>query len=133
MKKRMNELSNMVFMLLRKHEIYDDKLYEISDELSHTHESVTSLSSSIDLMIETIKTKNNEKVYPTPSLAEMISSTIKEQISIETSLSHNMRIASKSSVEKIITNVIQTYPHINEEYITKKCLAIIETAVSTDE
>lgn len=63
---------------------------------------------------------------PTPQLSNMIKETITEQITIETLLSHNMKIPNKKSTDYIIENVIRTYPNVDKEYIVKLSMAMIE-------
>lgn len=110
-----------------------ERLCEINDELMQlvTKEvgDVSSLSQGVQYLFKEQKKMSEQKIYPTPQLSEMIGITIKEQIATEEVLSNNMRIPNSTSTMKIIENVVKTYPHVDEEYLTKRCLAQIESHV----
>lgn len=110
-----------------------EKLCELDDELlkivTNEAEQVSSLSQGVLHLFNEQKRMVESKIYPTPQLSEMIGMTIKEQIATEEVLSNNMRIPNPTSTMKIIQNVVKTYPHIDEEYLTKRCLAQIESHV----
>jgi hypothetical protein len=103
----------------------------MSDDITSVQQNIKSLTSSIGHVIKENQTIRGEKVYPSPQLAELIQATIKEQITIEMLLSNKMRIANKDSVGKIIENVSKTYPNVDVEYLTKKCLAMIELSTQS--
>lgn len=128
---RLEEQSSVLYSILKKHIIYDDKLYVMSDDITSVQQNIKSLTSSIGHVIKENQTIRGEKVYPSPQLAELIQATIKEQITIEMLLSNKMRIANKDSVGKIIENVSKTYPNVDVEYLTKKCLAMIELSTQS--
>lgn len=96
---------------------------------SENNENLTSLSSSVQYMMREYKQSMDNKIYPTPQLSEMIGQTIREQILTEEMLSHNMRIPNPASTTKIIENVVKTYPHVDQEYLTKRCMATIESDI----
>lgn len=132
LKKKLNEQLQIMHLLFKRNGLNNDKLYDISNENSEIKENITSLSTSIDTLLKDLQKSNDKKIFPTPELAKMIDSTIREQIAIETALSHNMKIAKKSSVTNIVTVVTMTYPFVDEEYITKKCLSIIESSIKNE-
>lgn len=132
LKKKLNEQLQIMHLLFKRNGLNNDKLYDISNENSEIKENITSLSTSIDTLLKDLQESNDKKIFPTPELAKMIDSTIREQIAIETALSHNMKIAKKSSVTNIVTVVTMTYPFVDEEYITKKCLSIIESSIKNE-
>ena len=118
--KRINEEQNRILhTLLRKDQIYGDKLFDISSELSKRFDN-----------LEEELTNDRDNVMPLPQLSEMIEATIREQISIEIALSVKMRLPRKDLVEIITVNVCKTYPFVDKNYIAKKCLALIESTVS---
>lgn len=118
MKNIINELSRVVYSLTKKLKTYDDMLTD-------THNEIVTLTTSIDKFI-LVKSK---KIYPTPDISKMVTETVKEQIAIEMILSAGLKLPSAASTDKIIKNTISTYPNIDEIYITKKCLSIIQSAI----
>ena len=127
MSKQINTLAQTNFILFKRLERMDTSLNDLSNMCDSTQRNITSLSTSIDLTLDDIKRKSNEKYYPTPELARMIEETIREQVTIEVALIKNMRIPKKLSIENIVNIVSQTYPHISVEYIAKKTVAFIES------
>lgn len=89
-------------------------------------EAISLLTTSIE---ELMKENPHKKKLPTPEISSMIEKTIKEQIAIELTLASDMRAPSKDALKTIVTNTIETYPEINEKYITKKCLMLVESFV----
>lgn len=87
-------------------------------------EAISLLTTSIE---ELMKENPYKKKLPTPDISEMIDKTIKEQIAIELTLASDMRAPSKDALKTIVTNTIETYPQINEKYIAKKCLMLVES------
>lgn len=111
-----------------------NELYDGCKELSHqsitNSENLASLSQGVQYLFNEQKKISEAKIYPTPQLSEMIGVTIKEQIATEEVLSHNMRIPNSTSTMKIINVLSKTYPHVDTEYLTKRCLAQIEAHVN---
>jgi regulator of replication initiation timing len=105
----------------------NDKVDDVSAMMDSVSKTISTLSTSISSVLKENNRLHNEKIMPSPNLAEMITATIKEQLSIEFNLSKGQRLPNKDSISKIIMNVQMTYPHVNEEYIVKKCLAMIES------
>ena len=130
MKKHQNEQSRIIYMILKKQYSHDTNLHDISENNEQIMMNITSLSTSIDLFTNELEEKRNTKSYPTPDLVKQITDTIKDQISIEITMSRNMRIANKNSVQKIIETVHKTYPNIELDYIIKKTASIIESMKS---
>lgn len=87
-------------------------------------EAISLLTTSIE---ELMKENPYKKKLPTPDISEMIDKTINEQIAIELMLASDMRAPSKDALKTIVTNTIETYPQINEKYIAKKCLMLVES------
>lgn len=140
MQNRMNELSRMMFVLIKKDEKYDNSHDDIKRALSVINGNIGSLSSSTDQAKQDIKevassTKqalnelravSNNPVMPTPNISKMMRETILENINIEVLLSQGMKIPNKQSTNHIIENTIRTYPDVDQEYTVKLCLAMIE-------
>lgn len=122
----MNEMANMMYLILKKQKSIDDVLNEVAISNNNTESELSTLSTSIDSMFKEYKQSMNTKIYPTPQLADMITTTIKEQVAVETILTKNLRIIDKNTVNIIIENTTKTYPHVDESYIIKKTLSIIE-------
>lgn len=122
----MNEMTNMMYLILKKQKSIDDVLNDVAISNNNTESELSTLSTSIDSMFKEYKQSMNTKIYPTPQLADMITTTIKEQVAVETILTKNLRIIDKNTVNIIIENTTKTYPHVDESYIIKKTLSIIE-------
>lgn len=129
MRRLLKEQSIVLHMLLKENKRCGELLHDVSNLDTSIKEDVTSLSTSIGLFMQDVNKRYSEKIYPTPDLSKMIESTIKEQIAIEVALSKDMALPRKDSVNRIIETVSNTYPHVNVEYITRKCLSIMETAI----
>ena len=123
----MNEMTNMMYYILKKQKSIDYVLNEVSVSNNNTESELSTLSTSIDSMFKEYKQSMNTKIYPTPQLVDMITTTIKEQVAVETILTKNLRIIDKNTVNIIIENTVKTYPHVDESYIIKKTLSIIES------
>lgn len=114
--KRIDELTTTMFFQYK----------HISNDNTSLNNQLTLLSTSINEYLKEIYTELNKKVYPTPQIADMIQQTISDYLTIEFTLLKNNRIPNRKAVNEIIQHTCLTYPNINEEYITKKTLAIIE-------
>lgn len=146
MKKRMEELSRMMFTIIKKDDKYDNSHDSIKRALSIINNNIGSLSSSTDQMIKDLgnlsKSTNdalhqlsyasNKEVFPTPNVAKMMRETILDSIRIEMLLSNGMKIPNKQSTDHIIDVAIQTYPHIDKEYTIKMCLAMIQNFIENE-
>ena len=140
LKHRMEDLSRMMYVLIKKDEHYNNSHDDIKRALTVINGNIGSLSSSTDRVHQEIQeltntnkqTLNELKVYstkavlPTPNISKMMRETILENINIEVLLSKGMSIPNKKSTEHIIANTIKTYPDVDQEYTVKLCLAMIE-------
>lgn len=124
-----DDQNNQIMVLIRKINNLKDESFEMYLNEQTNSENLNSLSSGVRYMLQEQQRSLDNKIYPTPQLSEMIGVTIKEQIATEEMLSHNMRIPNPQSTTKIIENVIKTYPHVDTEYLTKRCMAQIEADI----
>ena len=140
--KRTSTMRDQIFMsLIKCEEILKTvrTMSESSDELSedtynaldYIANTVESLSSSNKMvlrkMIELHENQIPEKIYPRPQLAREIDQTIKDQIDNEFMLSNKLKTPPSNYINLITTNVLKTYPNVDVEYITKRCISIIES------
>lgn len=102
------------------------KLYSMSKDQVNLEDDLKSLSSSFTEFAAYINAAKNEKIYPTPSLAQMIETTIAEQIDMQIELQKNLPCPKLDSLTKITANVIKTYPNVDEDYIETKCVVALE-------
>ena len=152
-KRKDEELSRLMYSLLKKtRELDDDYLslkeqnQQYSNDIKRLQDminslgvleqknsnSISSLTSSINNVIQENKRRSEEKIYPTPQLSEMIKTTIGEFLHQEITLIRDMRFPVSPTdpiVTKISRNTIQTYPHVDEVWIMKKVIEIIQEAV----
>lgn len=151
-RRRDEELSRLMYSLLKKTRELDDdylslkeqnqqyandikRLQEMINSLGVLEQknagSISSLTSSIQNVIQENKRRENTKIYPTPQLSEMIKTTIGEYVHQEIVLIRDMRIPLSPSdpiTVKISQYVISTYPHVDEEWIMRKVIEILTEA-----
>lgn len=152
-RKRDEELSRLMYSLIRKTQTLDDDYYALKEQnQQYTNDikrlqeminslgvlaqknasSISSLTSSINNVIQENKRRSEEKIYPTPQLSEMIKTTIGEFFHQEVVLIRDMRFPVSPNdpvVTKIAKNTIHTYPHVDEGWIAKKVIEVIQEAV----
>jgi len=135
MKNRINEMSRIMFFLLKKDEKYNNSHDSIKHALQIINDNIGSLSSSTSQSFEKLvaltKQTNSITILPTPEKAKMMRETILENINMEVLLSKNMRIQNPKSIIHIAENTIKTYPDIDVEFTAKLCLAMIENYMLT--
>lgn len=132
LRKKIEEQNRILYTLMNKCNIYGDKLFDTSMICNKSNEDLMTLSKRFELLESDIHMSKNN-IMPLPQLAEMIESTIREQVAIEIALSGKMKLPRKDMVNKITNNVSATYPYVSIEYIAKKCLAVIETMTTSEE
>lgn len=151
-RRRDEELSRLMYSLLKKTRELDDdylslkeqnqqyandikRLQEMINSLGVLEQknagSISSLTSSIQNVIQENKRRENTKIYPTPQLSEMIKTTIGEYVHQEIVFIRDMRIPISPTdpiTVKISKYVISTYPHVDEEWIMRKVVEILTEA-----
>ena len=139
--KKINTIRDQLFMTLIKCEnilktvnvmdATDDNLKEDTmNALSYIADTVESLSSSNETVLRkmySLQQQQPTKTYPRPQLASEITQTIKEQIQMEMIKSRKLKAPRADYLHNIIENVSKTYPDVSLDYITNKCIAIIES------
>lgn len=152
-KRRDEELSRLMYSFIREtHGLSDDyyalkeqnqqyandikRLQEMINSLGVLEQknagSISSLTSSINNVIQENKRRSEEKIYPTPQLSEMIKTTIGEYFHQEVVMIRDMRfpVSPNDPVTlKITRNVTKTYPHVDEEWIAMKVVETITEAI----
>lgn len=152
-KRREEELSRLMYSILQKTRELDDdylalkeqnqqyandikRLQEMVNSLGVLEQknagSISSLTSSIQNVIQENKRRENMKMYPTPQLSEMIKTTIGEFFHQEVVMIRDMRIPVSPTdpvTVKITKNTIKTYPHVDEEWIAKKVIEVLTEAI----
>lgn len=135
MKKRINDLSLEMFILMRKQRSLDSSSDDIKHALNIINHNIGSLSSSTNEVSEVLQTlvedKKSKPKLPTPDIAQKMRETILENINIEVLLAEQMQIPRKDATRKIIDATIAAYPDIDYEYTIKLCLALIENFVES--
>jgi len=130
MKKKIDEQSRMLFYLLKKNSTYNDILHDTSKNIQDVFEDISALQKGFESYIIKEEENSKRKIMPTPELSEMISKTIKEQITFELAMLDNVKIVNRDIINKITYNTSRTYPYVDIEYISKKCLTIINSLQS---
>lgn len=131
MKRRMIEISQMMYVMFRKESKYDNSHDSIRNALSIINNNIDSLSSSIDNVFDQIVKKSNKTPnrLPTPSVSKEIRETILENINMEVMLSKGMRIPNRESIIHIAEVAIKTYPDIDPTYIVKMTVSMVENFI----
>lgn len=151
-RRRDEELSRLMYSILKKTRELDDdylslkeqnqqyandikRLQEMINSLGVLEQknagSISSLTSSIQNVIQENKRRENTKIYPTPQLSEMIKTTIGEYVHQEIVFIRDMRIPISPSdpvTVKITRNTMKTYPHVDKDWISKKVVEIVTEA-----
>ena len=152
-RKRDEELSRLMYSLLQKTRELDDDYYALKEQnqqyandIKRLQEminslgvleqknagSISSLTSSINNVIQENRRRSEEKIYPTPQLSDMIKTTIGEFFHQEVVMIRDMRfpVSPEDPVTvKITKNTIKTYPHVDETWIAKKVIETITEAI----
>ena len=148
-KKNGEELKRLMYSILQKTRELDDdylslkeqnqqyandikRLQELINSLGileqQNTESISSLTSSINNVIQENRVRENTKIYPTPQLSAMIKATIEEYIHQEIVFIRDMRIPISPSdpiTVKISKYVLSTYPHVDTDWISRKVVEMI--------
>lgn len=150
--RRENEMCNLMYRLLIKSNNIDDSLISLKEDVENyknetdriierinalgsletkNANTISSLTSSINNVIIENKKRSEEKILPTPQLSEMINTTISEYVRQEITFMRDMRIPvspKDPTTVRISKYTIQTYPHVDEEWIMRKVIQILTEA-----
>lgn len=126
-KTRFDMQTNILYTLIKKNNLYNDRLYTVINDNEQTKQDIVSLLTSLETFKEDIRERENNKIYPNPQMVSMIETTINEQIGIEITLTHNLFIKPRDMLNTVVDNTMKTYPMVDKEYITKKCITMIES------
>ena len=102
---------------------------ECLSEITDIREDVNELSVGLQIKLKQDAAKANMKRYPKPDEVLQITETIKDFMSIEASKRSQQKSPIGGALVDITELVIKTYPHIIEDYIMNKCIAIIQDFV----
>ena len=126
-KNQLNEFSRILYLSFKREEQQKEMIQSLQEELLQLQQSFESLSTSTTTVLEEMKQiQESDRVWPTPQLAEMVGTTIKEQLFTELTLSRKLRIPNQSSIENVIRIASDTYPHVSIDYITRRTFAEVE-------
>ena len=115
-----------------KRYMYEFMLHEstLSSLFDDMHEDVESLSTGFNDVRKSFNTALNEKInmrhYPLPDEIKQIEGVMTDQIEQIIGLAGKQRIPNKDMFETIVTNVCNTFPDIEIEYIVRKLTSYIE-------
>ena len=154
--RRENEMCNLMYRLLIKSNNIDDSLISLKEDVENyknetdriierinalgsletkNANTISSLTSSINNVIIENKKRSEEKILPTPQLSEMINTTISEYVRQEITFMRDMRIpvSPKDPITvRISKYTIQTYPHVDEEWIMRKVISSLTSIESME-
>lgn len=124
--RQLEDSNRLLYFNMRDSRDVKETMKYCKEDIKQIQDNVKLLSSGLQIKIQQDREKASKKVYPKPDVARMITETIREQVTIEMLLSKNLSAPSREYVNVIAQNVSQTYPEIHQDYIAKKCLAVIE-------
>lgn len=118
-----NDIKRYMYEIMR----HESNLSSLFDDM---HEDVESLSTGFDNVQKAFNTALNEKInmkhYPLPDEIQRIEGVIDDQINQIIGLTRGQRIPNKDMYETIVTNVCNTFPNIEIEYIVRKLTSYLE-------
>lgn len=126
-----NDIKRYMYEIMR----HESTLSSLFDDM---HEDVESLSTGFNDVRKSFNTALNEKInmrhYPLPDEIKQIEGVMTDQIEQIIGLAGKQRIPNKDMYETIVTNVCNTFPDIEIEYIVRKLTSYIEmTDIVKDE
>lgn len=124
------ESNRLLFLNMRKAHYAKEALDERLEDIQQIRIELQSLSSGLKIQMQREEEKANQKHWPTPELADQITKTIREQITIELFLSRNLQAPARDYLYNITEHVMKTYPDIEPSYLIHKCIAIAESELS---
>lgn len=118
-----NDIKRYMYEIMR----HESTLSSLFDDM---HEDVESLSTGFNDVRKSFNTALNEKInmrhYPLPDEIKQIEGVMTDQIEQIIGLAGKQRIPNKDMYETIVTNVCNTFPDIEVEYIVRKLTSYIE-------
>jgi hypothetical protein len=118
-----NDIKRYMYEIMR----HESTLSSLFDDM---HEDVESLSTGFNDVRKSFNTALNEKInmrhYPLPDEIKQIEGVMTDQIEQIIGLAGKQRIPNRDMVETIVTNVCNTYPDNEVEYIVRKLTSYIE-------
>lgn len=118
-----NDIKRYMYEIMR----HESTLSSLFDDM---HEDVESLSTGFNDVRKSFNTALNEKInmrhYPLPDEIKQIEGVMTDQIEQIIGLAGKQRIPNKDMFETIVTNVCNTFPDIEIEYIVRKLTSYIE-------
>lgn len=118
-----NDIKRYMYEIMR----HESTLSSLFDDM---HEDVESLSTGFDNVQKAFNKALNEKInmrhYPLPDEIKQIEGVMTDQIEQIIGLAGKQRIPNRDMFETIVTNVCNTFPDIEVEYIVRKLTSYIE-------
>jgi hypothetical protein len=118
-----NDIKRYMYEIMR----HESTLSSLFDDM---HEDVESLSTGFNDVRKSFNTALNEKInmrhYPLPDEIKQIEGVMTDQIEQIIGLAGKQRIPNRDMFETIVTNVCNTFPDIEVEYIVRKLTSYIE-------
>lgn len=99
------------------------------NDLDSMREDVNTLSSGLQLKLQKEEEKARIKRYPKPAEVEDITSTINDQIFIQSVLRSQQKAPIGGAIPDITDIVRKTYPDINEEYLATRVIAVMQSSM----
>lgn len=129
MRNTMNDYASLMYETMKRTDEASKTSLNIENGINTVDDNVKSLTSSIRSLVkqqqEQQKSRNNEKIFPGPQLLEMLDKCIVENVSMMATLIHKQRVPD-DPLTRVTDITIQTFPHINEQYIIDRCIYVME-------
>lgn len=126
LKKMMREQQVMIQLLLNKTNLSAYKMYDVAKDVSDVNNNLASLTSSFETMVSKEEEKEKKKIFPDHALAKEIRDVIHDELSIEVILNKDNKIPISGILERVIQNTLQVYPNVDEEWLARRVIAIME-------
>ena len=98
-------------------------------EIETIRTDLHALSSGLQIKLQKEEEKARRKRFPKPDEVLQITETIRDQMSIQATLRSEQKSPIGGALPEITENTIRTYPEISEDYITHKCIAIMQDSL----
>lgn len=123
------DTNRLLYFVMKDSKLQTEKIDESMITLNRVEQNIEVLANGLQMRIQHEQQKSNQKHYPKPDEAKLITETIKEQIAIELVLRSEQKAPSGGALTTITENTMKTYPDVDPEYITYKCIAVVQDSV----
>lgn len=129
-KRQSAETDRLLYFNLKHSSDVSSQMDYLIESIEHAQSDVNQLSEQLHIKIQKDQEEANRRIWPKPDLAKQITDTIEEQLAIQFVLNRNQKSPRSDALNIITENTIKTYPNVSIDYITHKCIAVVEQGIS---